>query len=203
VNGLIFSLSFLFLSSCSDPPGWTLWRHTFSSNDAVVQQDDWSSYASYSNLGDCKNQISLEVPKLVKIYEKDFREVEKQGYKVDIRKEQNALRVTVVAPPKEKDNSQALVTRFFCVPLGVDPRPKDQSSWVLWEEEFVDSSSRIGPLHSWKPKEGYLSKAACEREKWSNDSRAVREQNKDKKTVVHDYYQCLPAGVSPWGKEEQ
>jgi hypothetical protein len=51
--------------SCSDPPGWTLWSHTYSSADEIEERvDKWSSHDSYSNLADCKKGTETELKRI-------------------------------------------------------------------------------------------------------------------------------------------
>lgn len=105
MKDLMLAASVLFLSSCSsEPSGWTLWKHTFAwkgdlwSNERRTFDDGWSPYASYSKLTECKNEISLELARLVKAYEEDSKKGSPEDN--DVHKEQDGLRV--VAPSKKR-----------------------------------------------------------------------------------------------------
>ena len=189
---LIMLLAVLFVPSCSDQPGWTLWGHMYSEIDEKTNIDKWESYESYSKLADCKAQIPTLVARKIKFYEGLKKE---EGFEFSKPlSEKDTVKVTATLAPTEKETT--FTDRFFCVPFSVDPPPKDQSMWTLWEE--VSAST----FHSWIPDESYLTGFGCERQR---EFRVQRENERLKKETskssIRNLFHCFPASETPWGKE--
>jgi hypothetical protein len=185
-------LAVLFVPSCSDQPGWTLWGHWYEQTDEITNVDNWYSYDSYSNLADCKTQIAPLVAKETKNYE----EMNSQfPGKISVQSEKDSVRAKATGPKISLTYRES----FFCVPFGVDPRPKDQSTWTLWEE-YSNGKSR-----SWEPYGSYLTGAACGLgkkyfEKSNRDSQTLNKEP-HKVPSYTTLYHCFATGVPPWGKE--
>lgn len=124
--------------------------------------------------------------------------------KVTIQRDKDAVRASMM-PKDEEQKSLLYVTRWFCLPLGTDPRPKDQSTWVLWEH--TSGTVKGGYRYSdWTPGRGYLTEFACERERKSSQQGTAKfikdMEDKGQKVSSLTYYKCFPVGVDPWGKYE-
>src|SRR5215813_6592792 len=122
-----------------------------------------------------------------------------------MRKTLKRARRRVVAPSKKKDDSQTWVQKFFCLPLGFDPRPRDQSTWILWSNtSLYDLKSKRREFESWIPQDGFLTRDACQRQSHTME----QDIKKGRKEGVYPEnegfsYMCLPSGVEPWGRELQ
>lgn len=142
----ILASTLLFFLSCSrDPPGWTLWQHTFRTEEDETISDDWWSEDSYSRLEECKAQLGKEVVRLGNIYKNDTSR--DPDFKFTLDTEKDVVKLSAV-PLKANEKPKLSVTRWFCLPIGMDPRVKDQSTWVLWEERFESNGV------SWSPRDG-------------------------------------------------
>jgi hypothetical protein len=159
----------------------------------TTRADSWDSYNSYSNLADCKAQITTLVARKVKAF-KEIRE------DLSIQSERDGLKGTYTPAPTEKDKRpQNFTYTFFCVRFGVDPRPKDQSMWTLWAESYGTNRQY------WNPDESYLTGIDCERGKASAEQRHRELREKLEKKPFNDsgpFYHCFPVGVTPWGNEK-
>jgi|SRR5215471_19185074 len=159
------------------------------------------SFDSYSQLRECQSQFATAITKLTDAYQKELQDPDG---KVSIQRDKNAVQASMM-PKNEEKKSLLYVTRWFCLPLGMDPRPKDQSTWILWEHS--SGTAKGGYRYSdWSPGGGYLTQFACEREQKSSQQGVAkfRKETEDKGQKVSSltYYKCLPAGVDPWGKYE-
>lgn len=202
---LIFVLSMVALTACSDPPGWILWGHTYSTRDGRPSGDDWESYESFFKMTECKNQIQTEIATRARYWEETKKEKSKD-VKITIQQEKESLKLTQVRLLANKqETSSVSVSRFYCMPLGVDPRPKDQSTWILWEKASASQGGKTVETTGWSVAEGYLTKTACEAASYSK-SEFQREMDRDitekqpdnpSKRTVQRYYSCLPVGVRP------
>ena len=101
-----------------------------------------------------------------------------------------------------------VTTRYFCLPLGVDPRLKDPLTWTLWEIKFVKRNDRTESI-SWTPnsfpfKNSFLTERSCRLELESNErgARPYNEKARKDRSGISTYYECVPSTVAPWGKRE-
>lgn len=198
-------LMLLAIASCSEPQGWTLWRHSFwvegDAHDPIG--DEWRSFDTYLSLADCKKQIE---PQLA-LAEKSNREELSVDYKpVQIEREKQGLTVTGTPVKTSKDAKTVIMsTRFFCLPLGQDPRPKDPLTWTLWRHDTHSDGDRVS-YESWHPEESYLTGWRCMQEKHSRE-RSVQPYNEKSEKAAkgqtrwNQSFDCVPSTVNPWGKE--
>jgi hypothetical protein len=206
---VLLAFSLTILGSCSDPPGWTLWKHAYLVTDderSTVGANEWHLYDSYPALGDCTAQISLESAKAEKAFEKARDRPEAKDHKIIFQREKQGIKMTVIpSTASEKDKPYTQTIRFFCLPIGMDPRPKDPVTWTLWREEFSGRSGRTD-YHSWQPEEdsSYLTEVECRRVKEFQQEIQTPDNEKPAKEKVSrsTYYHCYPSTVAPWGKEE-
>jgi hypothetical protein len=127
------ALSFLLGSSCSDPSsGWLLWSHTYGTLNEEAVKDTWSSYESFFKLAECKSQIPTEVAREIKEWKDAEQSAKDDKFTIQPDKESLRAKVVSVSGADKKKYESIVITRFFCVPLGVDPRPKDVTMWTLW-----------------------------------------------------------------------
>ena len=84
--------------------------------------DEWSSFDTYGSPADCKNQVQSHLILLEKSYQESKTLLE--DYRLTIEREKQGLTVTGVPVKKSGDAKAITTTRFFCLPLGQDPRPK-------------------------------------------------------------------------------
>ena len=203
---LFLAFSLTILASCSDPQGWTLWLHAYSvEGDALNPTDDeWSSFDTYGSPADCKKQIESHLTLLEKGNQESKTLLE--DYRLTIEREKQGLTVTGVPVKKSKDaKSIVTTTRFFCLPLGQDPRPKDPLTWTLWTHKTTWADNRV-VYESWQPEESYLTGWKCTREKSANQKIYNPYNEKAEKVAkgqryTKTYFQCAPSTISPWGKE--
>lgn len=87
---LIFVLSMVALTACSDPPGWILWGHTYSTGDGRPSGDDWESYESFFKMTECKNQIQTEIATQARYWEETKKEKSKD-VKITIQQGKESL----------------------------------------------------------------------------------------------------------------
>jgi hypothetical protein len=179
------ALSFLLGSSCSDPsPGWLLWRQTYETLNGEPFKDTWSSYESFFKRAECKSQIPTEVAREVKEWKDAEQSVKDAKYTIQPEKESVRAKVVRVSGADKKTYETTTIMRFFCMPLGVDPRPKDVSIWTLWQ------SVAVGDAITWKPFETYLTRANCEQGREFQDKVAASN-------AAPFFFRCLPSGVNP------
>jgi len=196
----------LVIASCSDhpPQGWTLWIHTYSvveSDSLSPRSDDWSSFDTYLSRADCEKQIEPHLSFAEKNYQEEGTS---KDYKLTIEREKQGLRVIYVPVKESKDEKTIGTTRFFCLPLGQDPRPKDPLTWTLWRHEAT-RGDRIS-YDSWQPEDSYLTGWQCmQAQHWQQQ--IVRPYNEESRKVgkgqqrTSTYFTCAPSTVNPWGKE--
>jgi hypothetical protein len=202
VKPLLFALSMVVLTGCSDPPGWMLWSHTYSMTDGMTSSDEWSSYESFFKFEDCKNQIQTEISLSAK-REKEGS-YQSNDSKITIQQEKNGLKVTEVRQVTNiKQRSSVYSTRFFCMPLGVDPRPKDPSTWILWEYVSVSESGKFIEAQGPYFEKGFLTQIACENEhtlrllrerEWEEKSKDERKNPSPRTSKAR--FLCRPSGVN-------
>ena len=214
---ILLAFTLTILVSCSDPQGWTLWGHAYSVEDDENKLigDDWESYDTYSSAGDCKSQMKSDLTSL----EKNLADGAKDAdYKVTLQRETSGLKATSVPLPGAKEKreklglsefkSRVVTYRFFCLPLGMDPRQKDPLTWTLWERKFVKRNGRTEST-SWTPvsfpfKNSFLNERSCRLELESNQrgARPYNEKARKDPSGISAYYECFPSTVVPWGKQE-
>jgi len=125
-----------------------------------------------------------------------------------IEREQQGLKITGVPVKTSKYAKTTIIitTRFFCLPLGQDPRPKDPLTWTLWRHETTWWDDKSAPYESWHPEESYLTGWRCMQEKYSQQ-RIVQPYNEKSQKAAKGqshgstYFNCVPSTVNPWGKE--
>jgi hypothetical protein len=168
--------------------------------------DEWESYESFFKRAECKSQIQTEIAMRAEYWEKDKKE--SKDVKITIQQEKESLKITRVRLLADKqETSSVSISRFFCMPLGVDPRPKDPSTWILWEYVSLSENGKFiearGPfLHG-----GFLTQFACERahiaalqiqrELEEKEEQLEAARKKSSKRKVKYSYQCRPSGVNP------
>lgn len=89
------------------------------------------------------------------------------------------------------------------MPLGVDPRPKDPSTWILWE--YVSASEKGKFIERKRYLNGaFLTQFGCERASIAELQlqRVLTEKLEDErktasKRKIEYHYDCRPVGVNP------
>lgn len=196
---LLFVLSMVALAACSDPPGWILWSHTYSTTSGVTSHDEWESYESFFKVADCKSQIQTEIALHAKNLEE--RRARREN-RITIQQEKEVLKVTSDWLLGDKQTSSLEVTRFFCVPMGFDPRPKDPSTWILWEYVSVSENGKFTDARGPYFEQGFLTQSTCEKEHtWrllmqrELEAKSKAEgKNPSTRTFEHRFL-CRPLGV--------
>src|SRR5262245_30376219 len=196
-------LILILSSSCSDQPqGWTLWLHTYSVKADLItggDGDDWTSFDTYVTAMDCKNQIQTHLSSLEKHYGRAGQLL--KDYQVSIKQEGPGLLVTGESRNKNEETRNTSA-KFFCLPLGHDPRLKDPLTWTLWEHQYVETNNQIH--ESWRPEESYLTGSRCEKSSKSMRDiyRSLEEKDKTTKSQkrISTFFICAPSTINPWGK---
>jgi hypothetical protein len=130
-----------------------------------------------------------------------------EDYRLTIEREKQGLISTNVPVKKSEDAKTSIVTlRFFCLPLGHDPRPKDPLTWTLWRHETTWGDDNRAPYESWQPEESYLTGWRCMQERDSRQKIYIPYNEESKKAAkgkrrTSTYFSCVPSTVNPWGKE--
>ena len=191
---LIFVLIITALTACSDSPGWILWSHTYATTGGRTSRDTWESYGSFFKVAECKSQIQIEIALLKKTLEE--RQARSRDRKIIIQEEKEVLKATT------EQTTSAEITRFFCVSIGTDPRPKDLSTWILWEYVSNSESGKLVRIQGPYFEESFLTQIACERERTFRllldrelqaKSKAA-SKSQSTRTSEHRYL-CRPLGV--------
>lgn len=179
IKNFYFSLLVFQLIGCSDPPGWLLWSHTYSTVDKIADADTWKTYASFRKLADCADGLKIEVSAMAERFAVDYRG--RKG-KDTVQKDDESVQFISTHTEGNTNTSGVSNTRFFCIPIGIDPRPKDQSTWVLWAHIYKRDGSDNGSLSL----EGsYLTQFACERARQQSVLiyRALQQTDREKAPV--------------------
>ena len=153
-------------------------------------------------MGECKSQIQTEIATRARYWEENKKE-ESKDVKITIHQEKEIAWVRLLKDKQE--TSTVSVTRFYCMPLGVDPRLKDLSTWILWERQSVYEDGKRVETTGHEFAGGYLTETACKAAGYSNQrfneemDRSITEKQRDNpsKRTRHWYHKCLPSGVPP------
>jgi hypothetical protein len=200
----------IIFASCSEPHGWTLWIHEYTvAGDALhPSSDDWRSLDTYLTSAECKKQENIHLA----LIEKSIREEERKGsfgsydgYKLTVEKVTQGIAVATVSAKTPTDaKPMSFTTRTFCLPLGMDPRPKDPVTWSLWRHQTTWNKNGFA-YESWQPEESFLVEWKCARAKASNQKIYNSYNEKSEKEAkgqryTKTYFRCAPSTVNPWGE---
>jgi hypothetical protein len=196
------------LASCSDPQGWTLWIHEYTIEaDALnPSTDEWRSLETYVSSAECKKQVESQLALIEKTIQEQKTGGSFDDYRLTIEREKQGLRVAAVPTKTSNDAKTNIFTnKIFCLPLGIDPRPKDPVTWTLWRHETTWNKNGV-VYESWQPEESYLVDWKCTQAKSSNQKIYNPYNEKSEKVTkgqryTKTYFQCAPSTISPWGKE--
>lgn len=177
-----------------------MWRHDFSYGETIYgtnisETDKWFSGDSYYSLTECKKGIEAELKDIKEIISKTSGMSE--GYTRTTEEKSGALVITTTPKaPKQNERPGITTTRFFCLPLGSDPRPKDQLPWILWE--ITSDRGKTTRSIRFEPQETYLTGSACDGHQRMNtkiQGDLEEKYEKKKQILVKIYYRCFPVGV--------